>query len=157
MNITIRKMITGDISKALAILSQWNMAPIMPSRENPDPERSSLNIDNSFVALDGDRLIGVCSYIVHSEELAETASLAVDPAHKGRGVGSMLQQARLDEMRQRGIKKVRTETDRSENVEWYIKKFHYRKIGKNRKKHPFSLPTIDFWTVLELDLEEYGG
>ncbi|MBN2177883.1 MAG: GNAT family N-acetyltransferase [Deltaproteobacteria bacterium] len=157
MSITIRKMIPEDMSHAVSILSQWNIAPIIPSRENPDPERSSINIGNSFVALDRDRVIGVCSYIIHSEELAETASLAVDSDYKNKGIGYKLQKARLDEMKKRGIKRVRTETDRPENVEWFTKKFHYRIIGKNKKKHPFGLPDIDYWNVLELDLERYEG
>ncbi|MBI3223125.1 MAG: hypothetical protein HYZ46_08735 [Nitrosomonadales bacterium] len=55
-------------------------------------------------------------------------------------------------MKQHGISKVRTETDRPETIDWYIKKFGYRIVGTHRKKHDFSLPDVDFWTVLELDL-----
>jgi len=150
-------MIPEDMPDVVSILSQWNLAPITPSPENPDPERSSINIAPSFVAIDQGTVVGVCSYIIHSKELAETASLAVDCDYKRKGVGYMLQRARLDEMKKRGIKRVRTETDRPENVEWFTKKFHYRIIGKNKKKHSFGLPSVDYWTVLELDLEQYGG
>jgi predicted N-acetyltransferase YhbS len=155
MSITIRKMIPEDMQDALSILSQWNIAPITPSPENPDPERSSINIDHSFVAVDQGAVVGICSYIIHSKERAETASLAVDTDYKNKGIGYKLQKARLDEMKKRGIKRVRTETDRPENVEWFTKKFHYRIIGKNKKKHSFGLPDMDYWNVLELDLEKY--
>jgi catechol 2,3-dioxygenase-like lactoylglutathione lyase family enzyme len=60
-------------------------------------------------------------------------------------------------MYRRGIRKVRTETDRVETIDWYKAKFGYREIGKNPKKHDFSLTDINEWTVLELDLDDYFG
>ena len=120
MDIVIRKMCPEDVDAVITILESWNMAPIPPSADNPDPERSSINVQNSFVAVSGSQIVGVCSYIEHSEELAETASLAVDPEYRGEGIGYRLQVARLEEMRRKGIKKVRTETDRPETIDWYI-------------------------------------
>ena len=154
-NISIRKMIKNDTSQILEILNKWNMAPSEPSKENPDPERTSLLIENTFVAVDGEKIVGVCSYIVLSEELAETASLAVNPDYRGTGLGFLLQKARLQEMTERGIKIVRTETDRPATIAWYIRKFGYRLIGKNPKKHNFSLADVDHWTILELNLDDY--
>jgi uncharacterized protein with GYD domain len=55
-------------------------------------------------------------------------------------------------MRERGIRTVRTETDRPETVRWYVERFGYRIVGTNPKKHAFSLAGVDYWTVLELDL-----
>jgi N-acetylglutamate synthase-like GNAT family acetyltransferase len=151
-NIVIRKMHEADLPACMAILARWNMAPRPASADNPDPERSGIEVDNGFVAESAGRIVGTCSYIVHSPELAETASLAVDPDFKGGGVGFLLQQARLKEMRQRGIRCVRTETDRPDTIRWYVKRFGYRIVGTNPKKHAFSLPDVDRWTVLELDL-----
>jgi len=150
--IGIRKMREEDLPACMAILDRWNMAPRPPSADTPDPERSGIEVANGFVAEAEGRIVGTCSYIVHSADLAETASLAVDPACKGGGVGHLLQQARLDEMRERGIKTVRTETDRPETIRWYVERFGYRIVGTNPKKHDFSLPDVDHWTVLELDL-----
>ena len=152
MDITIRKMIPGDLDQVIRILSEWNMAPVQATDQCPTPERSSVDVANSFVALDGDKVIGVCSYIILSPESAETASLAVHPKYKGKGIGYLLQEARLKEMKGRGIKLVRTETDRPETIEWYIKKFGYRVVGQNKKKHQFSLAHVDHWIVLELKL-----
>ena len=151
-SVLIRKMRPADLPDCMAILERWNMAPRPATAGNPDPERSGIEIDNGFVAEAGGRIVGTCSYIMHSPELAETASLAVDPDHKGGGVGFLLQQARLKEMRQRGIRCVRTETDRPDTIRWYVKRFGYRIVGTNPKKHAFSLPDVDRWTVLELDL-----
>jgi N-acetylglutamate synthase-like GNAT family acetyltransferase len=151
-DIRIRKMTDADIPACMAILEAWNMAPRPPSTETPEPERTGIDVANGFVAHLAGRIVGTCSYIVHSPELAETASLAVDPSMKGSGVGFMLQQARLDEMRGRGIRHVRTETDRPETIGWYVDRFGYRVVGTVPKKHAFSLRDTDRWTVLELEL-----
>jgi len=156
-DIVIRKMLQSDIDAALRILARWNMAPVIPSPEIPDPERSFLDIDNAFVAVHEGIVVGVASYIVLSDTVAETASLAVDSDYQGSGVGYKLQKARLKEMYQRGIRTVRTETDRVETVNWYKSKFGYRETGKNPKKHEFGLADINEWTVLELNLDDYFG
>lgn len=151
--IRIRKMHDKDLPACMAILETWNMAPRPPSADAPEPERTGIEIANGFVAEADGRIVGTCSYIVHSADLAETASLAVDPAFKGGGAGFLLQQARLDEMRRRGIKTVRTETDRPDTIRWYVERFGYRIVGTNPKKHTFSLADVDHWTVLELELQ----
>lgn len=147
--VTVRKMREEDVPAAMAILDEWDMAP---DADRPDAERSTLRVEHSFVAESSDGVVGVASYIVHSETLAETASMAVDPDYRGLGIGYRLQVARLEEMRSRGIETVRTETDRPRTIDWYIEKFGYEKVGTNPKKHEFSLPDVDEWTVLELDL-----
>jgi N-acetylglutamate synthase-like GNAT family acetyltransferase len=150
--VIVRKMRQDDLPGALRILGHWNMAPVAPSPEVPDPERSSIDIENAFVAESDGRIIGTCSYIMLGNGWAETASLAVEPAPHFAGVGVLLQQARLDEMQRRGVRRVRTETDRPATVRWYVRRFGYRIVGTNPKKHPFSRPDVDYWTVLELEL-----
>ncbi len=149
MAVLIRKMQLSDLEPAMNLLAKYNMAP---TPERSDAERSGLSIENSFVAVEGARLAGLASYIIISADRAETASLAVDPAFRGQGVGARLQTARLREMKQRGVRWVRTESDRPETLAWYVRKFAYVEIGKNPKKHDFSLPDVADWTVLELDL-----
>ena len=153
MTIDIRKMHEDDVAAALDILDQWDMAPDV---DNPDAERSTIRVEQSFVAEDAGKIVGVASYIVHSDTLGETASLAVDRDYRGEGIGYRLQVARLEEMRTRGIESVRTETDRPTTIEWYIENFGYKRVGTNPKKHAFSLSDVDEWTVLELDLETWN-
>jgi predicted N-acetyltransferase YhbS len=137
----------------MALLETWNIAPRPPSADQPEVERIGLDVANSFVAECNGRIVGVCSYILMNEEgWAETASLAVDPSIRGRHVGFKLQQARLEEMYTRGVRKVRTEADRPDAIRWYVERFGYRIVGSNPKKHDFSLSHVDTWTVLELDL-----
>ena len=149
MAIRVREMTPGDVPAAMAILQAWNMAP---EADREDAERSGIDPARAFVAVDGDRVVGTAGYILHSGTLAETASLAVDPAYRGKGVGFLLQEARLEAMRALGVRRVRTETDRPETIRWYVEKFGYREVGTNPKKHAFSLPDVDHWIVLELDL-----
>jgi predicted N-acetyltransferase YhbS len=155
MKILIRKMRSEDMHAAMDILSGWNMAPFGPTSEIADPIRSSLDIDNSFVALDGDKIVGVCSYVIHTPEIAETASLAVYAEYQGKGIGYSLQVARLRAMKAKGIRKLITHADRPETIGWYVRKFGYKKTGKEKKKHPWSRHDIDYRTVLELDLDKY--
>jgi 3-keto-5-aminohexanoate cleavage enzyme len=157
MEIEIRRIQAHETAGAMRLLAAWNMAPVAPSAENPDPERSDLDSENTFVAIRDGIVVGVCSYIIHSADTAETASMAVDPSVKGLGIGYRLQMARLAEMKRRGIRRVRTETDREETIRWYVRKFGYRIIGTNPKKHAFSLPDVDHWTVLELNLEDFSA
>jgi N-acetylglutamate synthase-like GNAT family acetyltransferase len=153
--IDIRKMRDDDVEPAMEILGEWDMAP---KTDDKDAERSTIRVDNSFVAeeVETDTVVGTASFIVHSETLGETASLAVDPEYRGEGIGYRLQVARLEEMRSRGIETVRTETDRPETIEWYVENFGYERVGTNPKKHDFSLPDVDEWTVLELDLVDWA-
>jgi N-acetylglutamate synthase-like GNAT family acetyltransferase len=153
MAATIRRMRDGDLPGVLRVLAHWNMAPVAPSAEIPDPERSGIDVTRSFVAEAEGRIVGVASYILHSAQYAETASHAVEPGFRGRGVGNALQLARLREMRALGVRTVRTETDRPETIAWLVKKFGYRVVGRNPKKHAFSLAGVKEWTVLELDLD----
>lgn len=154
MTCRIRKMTPQDLPEVMELLERWSMAPT-PGVANA--ERSGIEIAHTFVAANEDgRLVGVGSYLLLDEDTAETASLAVAPQVQGMGVGAMLQEARLQEMLARGIRRVRTETDRPETIAWYQRKFGYRVVGSNPKKHAFSLPDVDTWTVLELDLEQWG-
>ena len=155
-DLLIRKIRESEVPQAMAILEKWNMAPRAATDNEPNPERESLILEHTFVALDCDQMAGVCSYLILSEEEAETASLAVNPLYKGKGIGYALQLARLKEMKKKGFKRVHTETDRPETINWYIKKFGYRKVGINPKKPDFSLKNVDYWTVLKLDLENFN-
>jgi len=150
--IIIRKIRDADLGPAMALLAKWNMAPVQASSHVPDPERDHLDMANTFVACRREQVIGVASWLRIDSSRAETASLAVDPEFIGCGTGYKLQEARLAEMRSRGIRHVRTEADRPEVIRWYVNKFGYRITGTNPKKHAFGLAGRDHWTVLELEL-----
>ncbi len=150
--VRIRPMRDTDAPAALEILEKWNMAP---TPDEPDAERTGILVENSFVAEVRGHIRGVASFIMLGPEEAETASLAVHPESRGLGLGYRLQVTRLEAMWERGVRQVRTETDRPDTVKWYVAKFGYRNVGTNPKKHAFSLPDVQEWVVLELDLERW--
>lgn len=150
---TIRKIRAEDMAAAMNLLAKWNMAPLQASANIPDPERDRLEQTNTFVAILDGQLVGVASWLRIDPIRAETASFAVAPEHIGCGIGQKLQEARLAEMRDKGIRHIRTEADRPDVIRWYIEKFGYRITGTNPKKHAFSRAECDHWTVLELHLE----
>src|SRR5262245_26326525 len=92
----IRPMREDERAAVIAILAQWNMAPVAISPDVPDPETTGLVADGTtFVAVAEGRIVGVASFIEHTDAKAETVSLAVDHAWRGAGVGAQLQRARL--------------------------------------------------------------
>jgi len=152
MAIEIRKMQPSDSEQVMRLLAHWNLAPVAPSRDLPDPERTELIVANTHVAADGDRIVGVCSFIQHSPTLAEGASLAVDPAYHRLGIAERLATAIRREMYSRGVRTVRLESDRPESISWLVRHRGYKVVGTVPKRHAFGAPEIDHWTVLELDL-----
>jgi 3-keto-5-aminohexanoate cleavage enzyme len=151
--VEIRKMAQGEIGRVIEILTCWNMAPVAPSAACPEPEATGLGIGSTFVAVVEGSIVGVSSYILRGDGWAETASLAVDPEWRGKGIGESLQRARLAELRALGMKHVRTEADRPESIAWYLRKFGYRVAGTVPKKHSFGVEQVPHWTVLVLDLD----
>lgn len=149
----IRKMKQHELARAVEILSCWNMAPVAPSAACPEPEETGLGIGSTFVAIVEGSIVGVSSYVLRGDGWAETASLAVDPAWRGKGVGESLQRARIEELKTLGIRHVKTEADRPESIAWYLRKFGYRIAGTAPKKHKFGLEDVPHWTVLVLDLD----
>lgn len=149
----IRPMQQEDLPDVLSLLERWNMKPESTSNTGVRPERDHVEIGNTFVALLQNRIIGVGSFLMIDAEHAETASLAVAPEFLGCGIGYKLQHKRLEEMRARGVRHVRTEADRPNVIHWYIEKFGYRKTGTTHKRHDFGDSGRKEWTVLELNLK----
>lgn len=148
-------MRASDMEPVLSLLDEANMVPLAPSRTIPEPEVSELIVDNTFVAEIDDEVVGVASYFVHSRSVCETGSFAVRQRLRGSGIGYLLQCARLHEMQRRGMTKVITQTDIASNVAWFKRRFGYREVGRNMKRHSFGDPAIDHWIVLELDLANW--
>jgi N-acetylglutamate synthase-like GNAT family acetyltransferase len=151
-DIEIRRMRPEDLPQVLDLLRYWNLAPIAPTPEIPDPERTELIRENASVAVVQERIVGIGSFIQISPTEAEGASFAVAPEYRGTRIGSLLVIAGRREMYARGIRRVYSETDRPENVNWLVKRFGYRIVGKVAKRHPFGDSGIAHWTKLEAEI-----
>jgi len=128
-------------------------------------ERTNMpKIEHFLVAKDGRLIVGCCAYLLSSESEiakkaseAETGSLAVIPGYRGKGIGASLQIARMKRLHKMGIKKLYTEADKSQTIDWYVRKFGYRKILTRKKKHlDFGDPSVDTFTLLSVDLEKWN-
>ena len=151
--VLIRPMRREEMPDVMQLLAAWNMEPKTAVDTGVRPERDHVDVANTFVAILQDRLVGVGSFLMIDGTHAETASLAVAPEFLGCGIGYKLQQRRLEEMRSRGIRHVRTEADRPNVIRWYMEKFGYRRTGTIPKRHAFGDPSRSAWTLLELDLD----
>jgi len=145
--IYIRKYMIGD--PLFEILESANMNHI-PSMEMP-----SLNVNNFFVAVDNDHVIGIAGWnILLEKQLAKTTLMVVLPHYRNCGVGYKLQYVRMKYLYEQNIKILLTYSDIDYVISWYIKKFKYKKIGYMEKLCDFgSLSTK--WTILKCDLEKY--
>jgi ribosomal-protein-alanine N-acetyltransferase len=155
VNFEILQAKKHDLPDIMRILKCANMHYI-PSKEMPD-----IDYKNCYVAKIGDRIVGVGGYEMRSKEIGKTTLLVVHPEFRKNGIGSSLQLKRIQVMIRKGAKKIITNVDNPKTIEWYKKKFGYKKIGKLKKYHEFGLPYEEYWTTLELDIKrwrsEYGG
>lgn len=87
------------------------------------------NIRNFSVFEDSasDVLIGCCSLQICWEDLAEIRSLAVDPSHWGRGIGTDLVKAKLSEARRLEINRIFALTYRPS----FFERFGFRVIDRS--------------------------
>jgi len=104
-DLEIRSFESSDIPDALAL---WRTADGVVVREadQPGPIRDYLrrHAASSFVAIAGSRVIGtvLCG---HDGRRGYLYHLAVERAHRGRGVGRALATRALDALRREGIEK----------------------------------------------------
>jgi len=79
----------------------------------------------------GEKVVGVGALHVCWENLAEIRSFAVAESHQGRGIGTKLANACLDEAVSFGISRVFTLTYQPT----FFKRLHFRDIDKNELPH----------------------
>ena len=147
--VELRPADPGDADAILEVMRTANMHHV------DSPEMPAFEIDRFFVASIDDRIVGAAGWQSLAGERAKTTLLAVIPEAEGRGIGAMLQHARMDAMRAAGKRVVTTNADRPETIAWYRRHFGYRVVGSLAKEDEFGDPGIDRWTTLEADLE--GG
>jgi len=150
MDMVIEKAKQSDRTAIMAILKQVNMHNI-PSQEMPE-----LTYENYFVAKINDEVVGFCGYKILSATEAKTELMAVDRNCRGKGIGYRLQLRRMEDMIEKGIEILITNTDIPETIEWYKKNFGYQEKGKLKKLHEYSRPDIDHWTILQVNLLEWN-
>ena len=149
--IIIEKAQEIDKPRILELLEQVNMHHI------PSAEMEELTYENYFVAKIDGLVVGFCGFKVLTSTAAKTELMAVDKSYRKYGVGLKLQEKRMDELLNRGIVTLTTNTDLPETIAWYKKHFGYKEVGRKKKKCEFSSPDIPDWTTLETNLVDWNS
>ncbi len=107
----IRKAEKSDLNKILKLLKYGATSGKVLTRSKPDILQ---NINNFFVCVEKNQVIGCVSLEVYSPKLAEVRSLVVDESHQRKGIGSLLVRACLLEAKKQGIFEVLAITDKDQ-------------------------------------------
>ncbi|HEU4800536.1 MAG TPA: GNAT family N-acetyltransferase [Gemmatimonadales bacterium] len=92
---------------------------------------------NSLVAVDGGEVLGFCCWAWYNraEHAAKTVIITVSRAARERGVGSLLQQARMQRMWDEGAQSIHTWSADPASIAWYERHFGYRRLGREPIRH----------------------
>jgi ribosomal protein S18 acetylase RimI-like enzyme len=119
------------------------------------PEMRRFPLRDCFVATLNQQVVGVAGYHILDSQTAKTTLIAVAPEHRGRGIGTALQRARLDYLRGQGIKTLYTNCDDERVINWNKKQFGFRETGQRiAKEEDYGRPDKHEWINLRLILSK---
>jgi N-acetylglutamate synthase-like GNAT family acetyltransferase len=138
--IEIRRPAESDRDAIVAVLRTANFDAIGSS------EMPEFPLSECFIAVVDGTIVGVGGYRILDADTAKTTLLAVDPAWRGRGIGNLLQAARLAVMKAAGIQRIYTNTDDDEVIAWLERRHGFRRSGELIPKlRPFGRADRDHW------------
>jgi N-acetylglutamate synthase-like GNAT family acetyltransferase len=144
--IEIRRPSESDREGIVSVLKTANFDAIGSS------EMPEFPLSDCFIALAGGRIVGVGGYRILDPDTAKTTLLAVDPAWRGRGIGTQLQTVRLEVMKAAGVKRIYTNTDDDAVIAWLERRHGFRRSGELiAKLRPFGRPDRDHWINMVWD------
>lgn len=122
----IRKARKIDLDKIIRLISYGAKKGKVLTRSRVDILQ---NINNFFVCVEKNRVIGCVSLEIYSPKLAEIRSLVVDPKYQRRGVGSLLVKVCLIEAQKAGIFEILAITDKDQ----FFKGLGFRKSIEEKR------------------------
>jgi GNAT superfamily N-acetyltransferase len=107
--------------------------------------------EKCWIAVAGRDVLGFCcwDWLDAARGQAKTVLLAVRRDSRRLGVGSLLQQRRIEEMLSAGAREVHTWSDDAQAVEWYLRR-GYDRLGEEPLCHCLHLFTLGreaWWAV----------
>lgn len=115
---------------------------------DPDyPETGLLTVRNrigeipletrSLVAVDSGEVLGFCCWDWYNRDelAAKTVIITVARSARERGVGSLLQNARMQRMWDEGALSIHTWSADPASIAWYERHFGYRRVGREPIRH----------------------
>jgi amino-acid N-acetyltransferase len=103
MEVTIRRARTGDVRAIRRLIDLYATERRLLSKATVALYE---DIQDFWVAVDGDTVVGCGALHVMWEDLAEVRTVAVDPVARGRKVGARIVEALLATARELGVAKV---------------------------------------------------
>ena len=122
----IRKAKKSDLNKIIKLINYGVKNGKVLTRPRSDILQ---NINNFFVYLEDQQVIGCVSLEIYSPKLAEIRSLVVDPKYQRKGVGSLLVRACLTQAQKLGIFEVLAITDKDQ----FFKGLGFRKSIEEKR------------------------
>lgn len=97
-------------------------------------------------------VVGFCCWAWQdqNQRSAKTVLISVLPEARSLGVGPLLQQQRLDEMREQGAREVHTWSDDPKAIRWYQMRFGYQLVNHepiHHCIHCFSFGKQGYWGI----------
>jgi ribosomal-protein-alanine N-acetyltransferase len=118
MAVTIEPAEEKDVPAILEIMKTANMHYV------PSPEMPDLDWRCFFIARVEGKIAGAAGYKILSPTEAKTTLMVVHPDYRRFNIGRVLQERRMQAMREQGIKTA-TNADIPETIAWYKKHFGY--------------------------------
>jgi len=123
--VTIEKARTSDVPRIKELVDYYAKRGEMLPRSLSEIYE---HLRSFYVYRKDGKVVGCCALYITWSDLAEIKSLAVEESHTGRGVGSTLVKAALEEARELGMPKVFTLTTKPE----FFKKLGFKTIKKEK-------------------------
>ena len=139
----------SDYDGIMELLKPYNMHHV-PSAEMP-----KLYIEYCFVAEENGRLIGFSGWKPTEDGEAKTTLGCLDSEYQGKRISDKLLSLILVDAYECGCSYMITNADRPVAINWYKKRFGFKEIGKLKKLHDFGLSSVDEWTTLKIDLNDW--
>jgi GNAT superfamily N-acetyltransferase len=164
MNIKIVRPMQSDLESLFRCLQTYRFHLLGEARvTDPDfPENAVLSVRNAIcfvnlaekclVARQEKQVLGFCcwDWLDSDKQNAKTILISVLPEARSLGIGSLLQQRRMDEMRKAGAKEVHTWSDDPKSIQWYQQHFRYEVINYEpiyHCLHCFTLGKRSVWGI----------
>jgi amino-acid N-acetyltransferase len=132
MNLTFRKATLADIEAMQRLVRPEIDSGIILVRSDNE---IATNIRSYRLAFDGEDLVGFVALHIHTPKLAETRSLVIKEAYRGKQIGSQLVRLCLEEATDLGLEEVLALTYHRE----FFEKLGFNEISKE------SLPEHKIW------------
>jgi len=153
----VRKAKISDAQRIQYLINEYAKQGLMLPRPISSIYES---IRDFWVYEENGEILGTCALTIFWNDLAEIRSLAVDPRHTGRGIGTALVKKALEEAKEFGICRVFTLTYQVK----FFEKLGFKVIDKNTLPHKIwrdcincvKFPNCDE-TAMEIWLEEVEG